>query len=118
MNVELLCFDDELDSGEDGQILFGPRAFEPDGGEAMRSLVLSMVVFVAGPAMAQTVVRGEDREVFKQVTKLVMRGTDIDGQPDRPEGLYIDARPKAKFASLVRLRRHFQPELQDSVTKL
>lgn len=84
----------------------------------MRMLVLAAVVCVAGPAMAQTVIQGEDMVVYKTVTKIDATEAPIEGTPDKPGDLFVTAPHKAKFGSMLRLRAHFQPELAASVSHL
>lgn len=82
---------------------------------ALAMLALSLM---ATPALAQDVVRGEDTTVFKKKTMLDFTDVSLEGQLTKPEGQYGLSRSKTKFNSLIKLRRHFQAEMQKSVEQL
>ena len=69
-------------------------------------------------AEAQSVVRGQDKTVYKQRTSIDFSDVTLDGELTKPEGQYGLARTKTKFNSLIRLRTNFTPELKKSVEQL
>ena len=83
-------------------------------------IVLAAVVFAlsATPALAQNVVQGEDTTVFKKKTMIDFSDVTLEGELTKPEGQYGLSRGKTKFNSLIKLRRHFQGEMQKSVEQL
>lgn len=82
---------------------------------ALATLALALMTT---PVLAQTVVRGEDSTVFKKKTMLDFTDVSLEGQLTKPEGQYGLSRSKTKFNSLIKLRRHFQAEMQKSVEQL
>lgn len=86
----------------------------------MIKLALATLVFAlaATPALAQNVVQGEDTTVFKKKTMIDFSDVTLEGELTKPEGQYGLSRGKTKFNSLIKLRRHFQGELQKSVEQL
>jgi len=86
----------------------------------MRIAALAMLAFLAMSARAEAgdVVRGSDKVVYKQRTSIDFSDVSIDGELTKPEGQYGLSRTKTKFNSLIKLRQHFNPELQKSVEQL
>lgn len=82
---------------------------------ALAALVLTLS---ASPAFAQGVVQGQDTTVFKKKTMLDFSDVTLEGELTKPEGQYGLSRGKTKFNSLIKLRRHFQGEMQKSVEQL
>lgn len=81
-------------------------------------VVAALVLGASSPAVAQNVVKGEDSTVFKKKTTIDFSDVTLEGELTKPEGAYGLARGKTKFNSLIKLRTHFQPELQKSVEQL
>ena len=77
-----------------------------------------VVGLAATPAIAENVVRGVDTTVFKKKTMLDFSDVTLEGELTKPEGQYGLSRGKTKFNSLIKLRRHFQGEMQKSVEQL
>lgn len=86
----------------------------------MFRITLAMLVLAgsATPALAQKIVRGEDTTVYRQTTLLDVSGVTLDGTPETAAGRYTLVHRKARFDSLITLRRHFQGEMQKSVENL
>ena len=87
----------------------------------MRRAVLTAVALLtfAGVAQAQTtVVQGENKVVFKKKTVINFGDFDCVGTLEKPEAALLIVRPQPKFASLIRLRANFKPELAESVNHL
>lgn len=82
------------------------------------TLAMLVIAFAATPAFAQTVVQGQDSTVFKKKTMLDFSDVTLEGELTKPEGQYGLSRGKTKFKSLIKLRRHFQGEMQKSVEQL
>jgi hypothetical protein len=85
----------------------------------MKISVLAVLALLAlgVRAEAQTV-RGQDKTVYKQRTSIDFSDVTLDGELTKPEGQYGLSRTKTKFNSLIKLRAHFNPELQKSVEQL
>jgi len=78
----------------------------------MKKLMLALVVFLglglSGAAMAQDG-KGGTKEKFYNFDDML-----IDGEFKTPEGMYENARNKAKFDRLLKLKKSFLPQLQDT----
>ena len=83
-----------------------------------RYALLAALALPAFAAAEETVVQGEDRVIHKRRTTLDFGEKELTGELQRPEELITNARHKAKFASLVRVRATFTPELQQSARGL
>jgi len=64
------------------------------------------LTFGVGPAMAQD---GQVKEKFYNFDDML-----IDGEFQRPEGMYENARDKAKFDRLLKLKKSFLPKIQET----
>lgn len=82
------------------------------------ALAMLALALMTTPVLAQNVVQGEDSTVFKKKTMLDFTDVSLEGQLTKPEGQYGLSRSKTKFNSLIKLRRHFQAEMQKSVEQL
>lgn len=70
-------------------------------------------------SFAQTnVVQEPDKTVYRGVTVLEFGLDQVSGRDLRPDETYIVSRNKAKFASLMKVRANFQPEMERSVDDL
>jgi hypothetical protein len=76
------------------------------------------VLFTSVTAHAQTVVHGRDVTVYRTKTTLDFGPVSVDGEPEKPQVLYVNVRNKAKFGELIRLRANFSPELRKSLDQL
>jgi hypothetical protein len=87
----------------------------------MKRVIIGVLAItaLAGTAQAQTtVVRGEDKTVFKKVTVVDFGDVPIDGAIEKPQMDWWKSRHTAKFASMIKLRANFKPELADSIKHL
>jgi hypothetical protein len=57
---------------------------------------------------------GGDGVVYKKVTEMDFDADDVEGSFVRPEGEYLDARRRARYSSLIRVRKDFIPEMLKS----
>jgi hypothetical protein len=81
------------------------------------ALVLVLVLFMAGVAVAQPKAGGGDKGGGK--TKVYdFSGDTIEGDLVKPEGSTVDARDFAKHSSLIRIRKDFIPEIIKSAEDL
>ena len=52
--------------------------------------------------------------VYKKVTEMDFEADEVEGSFVRPEGDYLDARRRARYSSLIRVRKDFIPEMLKS----
>jgi hypothetical protein len=64
------------------------------------------------------VVREADKVVVRQRTVIDFSDVTVEGELTKPEGSYLLNRNKARFQSLIKLRKDFNPELQKSADNL
>ena len=57
---------------------------------------------------------GGDGVVYKKVTEMDFEADEVEGSFVRPEGDYLDARRRARYSSLIRVRKDFIPEMLKS----
>lgn len=69
-------------------------------------LVLFVILFFALPVAANKPPARDARSKFYDFNEQV-----IDGEIRKPTALYVDARARAKFDRLMRLKKSFLPEL-------
>ena len=55
-----------------------------------------------------------DGVVYKKNTEYDFEDDNIEGSFVRPEGEYLDARRRARYSSLIRVRKDFIPEMLKS----
>lgn len=79
-----------------------------------------MAIGVASVAVAQedTVIREDDKTVYKQKTVIDFTDVTIQGELTKPEGSYLLNRKKTNFKSLLKARGDFLPELFTSTDNL
>ena len=79
---------------------------------------------LAAPALAEEqkpgvrVIQEADKVVVRKRTVIDFGDVTVEGELTRPEGSYLLNRNRAKFQSLIRLRKDFDPELQKSADNL
>ena len=83
------------------------------------ALILSPTLATAqqpAPAKAPTpgAPAGADGVVYKKVTEMNFEADDVEGSFVRPGGEYLDARRRAKYSSLIKVRKNFIPEMLKS----
>ena len=83
------------------------------------ALVLVLVVLGSASARAQDKKAGGDKGAAAAKVKVYdFSGDTIEGDLIRPEGTTVDARDFAKHSSLIRIRKHFIPEIIKSAEDL
>jgi len=83
------------------------------------AVLFFLVVLVGGTAIAQP--KGEKGEKAGAPPKTKVydfSGDTIEGDLIKPEGSTVDARDFAKHSSLIRIRKHFIPEIIKSAEDL
>ncbi len=85
---------------------------------ALGTLALALAFAPTAGAQEDTVIRQEDRTVFKKKTVIDFTDLSITGELTKPEGSYSIARRKTNFQSLLKARAHFMIELEASVDNL
>ena len=86
----------------------------------MRALMIIAAFFImpslgqaqtpASPGAGDSV----DGIVYKKNTEYDFEDDNIEGSFVRPEGEYLDARRRARYSSLIRVRKDFIPEMLKS----
>lgn len=66
------------------------------------------------PSPAAIPIEGTDGVVYKKNTEYDFEDDNIEGSFVRPEGEYLDARRRARYSSLIRVRKDFIPEMLKS----
>lgn len=61
------------------------------------------------------VIREEDRVVVKKTTNVDFNDVELEGELINPEGGYVRSRPQSHFESLIKMRKDFNKELEESV---
>lgn len=84
----------------------------------MAGLVAVAVMATASVAVAQEVIREEDRVVYRQRTLVDFNDVTLEGELAKPEGTYMHSHRTARFNTLINYRTSFVPELQKSVDNL
>lgn len=85
----------------------------------LRIALAALVITVSStPAFAQKIVRGEDKIIYRGVTRIDITDVELGAGVLKPAGQYTLIHGKVRFDSLISLRRHFQRELQASVANL
>src|SRR5438105_3964234 len=64
------------------------------------------------------VIQEADKVVVRKRTVIDFSDVTVEGELTKPEGSYLLNRNKARFQSLIRLRKDFNPELQKSADNL
>ena len=78
-------------------------------------LCLSASAYAQDPAVPTTPgATGGDGVVYKKVTEMDFEADEVEGSFVRPEGDYLDARRRARYSSLIRVRKDFIPEMLKS----
>ena len=78
-------------------------------------VVVVVGLFAGTKAEAQThVVRGEDTVRYKKRTVIDGGGVTLTGEPVKPDEGAFFVPPRPRFASMIRVRRTFSPELEVS----
>ena len=82
----------------------------------MRFLLVGVVLWAGvGAARAQ---EGESGVVYRQRTVYSFEGDTIDGDLQRPDGAYIEARKEIQHSNLIRVRDDFREKVLESVIHL
>ena len=68
----------------------------------------------AQDALPEIPTDGTDGVVYKKNTEYDFEDDNIEGSFVRPEGEYLDARRRARYSSLIRIRKDFIPEMLKS----
>lgn len=85
---------------------------------ALSVMALALVSTSVAYAQEDTVVRGEDKTVFKTKTVIDFSDVNITGELTKPEGQYLLNRKETNFKSLLKARPHFIDELEASIEGL
>lgn len=56
--------------------------------------------------------------MYAKKTELSFEGLDVEGELVRPNGAVVQARKRAEFAPMIRLRTDFNEELAESVDEI
>lgn len=81
------------------------------------SIVLFALFFIAAPAVFAED-EGSGTGGISQVTEYDFEDDLVTGDLVRPDGELVGARRKSKVSSLIRVRKHFIPEILKSVENL
>jgi len=85
--------------------------------KVLASIVVFTLFFIAAPAVfAQDAGAGTGGAA--QVTEYDFEDDLVTGDLVRPDGELVGARRKSKVSSLIRVRKHFIPEILKSVENL
>lgn len=86
----------------------------------MKNFVALAALLLAGTAAAQ-----ENKDVqqqggvqYERTTVIDFEADTIQGDLTRPDGEYIDARRKATYGNLIKVREEFRDEVLESVGEL
>ena len=82
------------------------------------STSVMLAVLVGDVAVAQDVIREEDKVVYRQKTVIDFSDVTIEGELTKPEGSYFAARKAARFNKLIKVREDFVPEMLKSTDHL
>ncbi|MEE2789085.1 MAG: hypothetical protein VX589_17245 [Myxococcota bacterium] len=82
-------------------------------------MIIAAIGFLPSVANAQqpaapTTADPVDGVVYKKNTEYDFEDDNIEGSFVRPEGEYLDARRRARYSSLIRVRKDFIPEMLKS----
>jgi hypothetical protein len=80
------------------------------------ALTLALGATIGTTAMAQTA--SSQPVVYPKVQKVILTGTKLTGDRDRPSGTTIVAPPKFKHERLIKLRMDFRDKMAQSVNEL
>ena len=81
----------------------------------LAALLLSASAYAQQPVTPSTPGGTEDGGVvYKKVTEMDFEADEVEGSFVRPEGDYLDARRRARYSSLIRVRKDFIPEMLKS----
>ena len=64
---------------------------------------------------AATTADDEPKVVYKQKTEIDFEGLELEGELVKPQGALVLERKKANFNPLIKLRKDFTPEINQSV---
>ena len=64
------------------------------------------------------VIQEADKVVIRKRTVIDFSDVTVEGELTKPEGSYLLNRNRARFQSLIKLRKDFNPELQKSADNL
>ena len=88
----------------------------------LKKAVLIALVSLAAAAAEEKpgvkIIQEADKVVVRKRTVIDFGDVTVEGELTRPEGSYLLNRNRAKFQSLIRLRKDFDPELQKSADNL
>lgn len=76
-------------------------------------LALAVAAGVGVEALAQ-----EDTVIYRQRTRYSFDGDTIDGDLQRPDGAYIEARKEIQHSNLIKVRDNFREKVLESVVHL
>ena len=92
----------------------------------MRKFMLTCVLFMAAPVLAQDP-QGDDKAAsnpgegnvrYSKTTTIDFEDDTIEGDLTKPDGEYIEARKKVKHSNLIRVREDFEDKVMQSVGEL
>jgi hypothetical protein len=85
----------------------------------VRLLLAMVAVVAAAPAVAQQKAEaGAPAPQYERKTVIDFEDDTIQGDLTRPDGEYIDARKKATYGNLIKVRKDFRDEVLESVGEL
>jgi hypothetical protein len=92
----------------------------------MRKFMLTCVLFMAAPALAQDDQAsdkaasnpGEGNVRYSKTTTIDFEDDTIEGDLTKPDGEYIEARKKVQHSNLIRVREDFEDKVMQSVGEL
>jgi len=93
----------------------------------MRKFMLTCVLFMAAPALAQddqggdkaaASNPGEGNVRYSKTTTIDFEDDTIEGDLTKPDGEYIEARKKVQHSNLIRVREDFEDKVMQSVGEL
>ena len=82
----------------------------------MRRIILIASLLFAQPAKAE---EEEDRKIqYKQTTQIDFEGLDVNATLVKPAGSLVLERKQASFNPLIKLRKDFNQEMDQSVQEI
>jgi hypothetical protein len=75
----------------------------------------SLLLVCAAPAAAQS----QDKDiVYRDVTVIDMGDLNVSATIQGPDGVLVNQRPKPKFNPLIKLRKNFDTEVEQSIDEV
>lgn len=90
----------------------------------LASFVLSVALLLPAAAYAAdedeggTAEAGEPGVIYRKKTVVSFDDDTIDGNLQKPDGEYVEARKKLRHSNLIRIREDFREKILDSVSSI